>query len=263
MRFIEIKIFEVNSEYFLLIEKIKLSNKSKIIEQEYCKEVQTKKDAEYYLTTILNNKEYRKYRLFINYISNDVIIEVINNSKELKNNYLNELNTLYPNYQLEYDVMHGEIKINANNKKKICALIKNNVFSEIKNFINLVNKKNIYFGLDVFLLQSFLNDNNRYFHKKFIVLIQKNYNYYRVYQIYYGKIINYIVIKDTSKEFEMIFNNILSCIDNKVDEVIVDVDYKEYLSLTEKLYNVNIILIDYLDKINFIDERKIPYGKKI
>ena len=76
-------------------------------------------------------------------------------------------------------------------------------------------------------------------------------------------IINYIVIKDTSTEFEMIFNNILSCIDNKVDEVIVDVDYKEYLNLTEKLYNVNIILIDYLDKINFIDERKIPYGKKI
>ena len=115
MRFIEIKIFDVNSEYFLSIEKINLLNKSKIIEQEYCKEVQTKKDAEYYLTTILNNKEYRKYRLFINYISNDVIIEVINNSKELKNNYLNELNILYPNYQLEYDVMHGEIKINANN----------------------------------------------------------------------------------------------------------------------------------------------------
>ena len=118
MRFIEIKIFDVNSEYFLLIEKIKLSNKSKIIEQEYCKEVQTKKDAEYYLTTILNNKEYRKYRFFINYNSNDVIIEVINNSKELKNNYLNELNIKdYRNHYL------FKLKKDKNNKDKIKALV--------------------------------------------------------------------------------------------------------------------------------------------
>lgn len=263
MKFIEIKIFNINAEYFVLIEKIKLSNNSKIIEQEFYKEVKTKKDVEYYLNNILNNKENRKYKFFINYISNDIIIEVINISKELRNNYLTELNTLYPNYQLEYNVMHGEIKVNPNNKKIICALLHNNIFNEIKNIINLINKKNIYLGMDVFLLQNFLNDNLKLFYKKYVILIQKNYSYYRVYQIYYGKIVNYIVIKDDSKEFEIIFNNILNFIDNKVDEVIVDVDYKEYLKLTEKLYNINIILIDYLEKLNFIDERKFPYGKKI
>ena len=116
--------------------------------------------------------------------------------------------------------------------------------------------------MDSLLLQQLINKNNTLFNKKYVVLIQKNFNYYRFYQILNGKIINYIVLDCESSDFNNIYIKIIKLIDSKVDEVIVDAEYNLYIELVDKLFNVNVVLIDYIEKINHIDERKIAYGKK-
>lgn len=263
MKFIQIKIFKVSINYFILIEKIRIFNSCKIIEQEFYKEVYDKKEAEYYITSFLNDKDFRKYKYFINYISNDPILEVISDNNDFKTNYQNELNVFYPNYQLEYDVHIGKIKINNKNRKIVCVLMKKETNNDMKSFIRLINKKNIVYGVDLFLLQSFINQNKHYFLRKYIVIIQKTYHYYRIYKVFYGKIVDYLVVKDETSEFNTVFDKVIATIDYKVDEVIVDLNYKEYIRLTEKLLNINVVLISYLNNLNYLDERKIVYAKKI
>ncbi len=262
MRLVQAKIFNVNSHFYVIVERIKLSDKAKILEFEYTKKLDNKNEVQYYLTNVLNTKELRKNKIFINYISNDVLIETINQNKETKEDFHKQLNNLYPNYKQEYELLTGEIKYNSKNKKKVCALVKNEIVNEIKTILSLVGKKRVYYGVDSLLLQQLINKNIVLFNKKYIVLIQKNFNYYRFYQILNGKIINYIVLDCESSNFNNIYLKIIKLIDSKVDEVIVDAEYNIYIELVDKLFNVNVVLIDYIDKINHIDERKIAYGKK-
>ena len=65
------------------------------------------------------------------------------------------------------------------------------IVNEIKNILSLVGKKRVYYGVDSLLLQQLINKNNALFNKKYVVLIQKNFNYYRFYQILNGKIKNW------------------------------------------------------------------------
>lgn len=262
MRLVQAKIFNVNRCYYVIVERIKLTDKSKILEFEYTKKLDNKNEVQYYLTNILNTKELRKNKIFINYISNDVLIETINQNKENKEDFLKQLNNLYPNYKQDYELLTGEIKYNSKNKKKVCALVKNEIISEIKTLLSLVGKKRVYYGVDSLLLQQLINKNSAMFNKKYLVLIQKNFNYYRFYQILNGKIINYIVLDSESNDFNDIYQSIIKLIDSKVDEVIVDAEYNVYIELVDKLFNVNVVLIDYIERINHIDERKIVYGKK-
>lgn len=262
MRLVQAKIFNVNRCYYVIVERIKLTDKSKILEFEYTKKLDNKNEVQYYLTNILNTKELRKNKIFINYISNDVLIETINQNKENKEDFHKQLNNLYPNYKQDYELLTGEIKYNSKNKKKVCALVKNEVISEIKTLLSLVGKKRVYYGVDSLLLQQLINKNSAMFNKKYLVLIQKNFNYYRFYQILNGKIINYIVLDSESNDFNNIYQSIIKLIDSKVDEVIVDAEYNVYIELVDKLFNVNVVLIDYIERISHIDERKIAYGKK-
>lgn len=262
MRLVQAKIFNVNRCYYVIVERIKLTDKSKILEFEYTKKLDNKNEVQYYLTNILNTKELRKNKIFINYISNDVLIETINQNKENKEDFHKQLNNLYPNYKQDYELLTGEIKYNSKNKKKVCALVKNEIISEIKTLLSLVGKKRVYYGVDSLLLQQLINKNSAMFYKKYLVLIQKNFNYYRFYQILNGKIINYIVLDSESNDFNDIYQSIIKLIDSKVDEVIVDAEYNVYIELVDKLFNVNVVLIDYIERISHIDERKIAYGKK-
>ena len=262
MRLVQAKIFNVNRCYYVIVERIKLTDKSKILEFEYTKKLDNKNEVQYYLTNILNTKELRKNKIFINYISNDVLIETINQNKENKEDFHKQLNNLYPNYKQDYELLTGEIKYNSKNKKKVCALVKNEIISEIKTLLSLVGKKRVYYGVDSLLLQQLINKNSAMFNKKYLVLIQKNFNYYRFYQILNGKIINYIVLDSESNDFNDIYKSIIKLIDSKVDEVIVDAEYNVYIELVDKLFNVNVVLIDYIERISHIDERKIAYGKK-
>lgn len=262
MRLVQAKIFNVNRCYYVIVERIKLTDKSKILEFEYTKKLDNKNEVQYYLTNILNTKELRKNKIFINYISNDVLIETINQNKENKEDFHKQLNNLYPNYKQDYELLTGEIKYNSKNKKKVCALVKNEIISEIKTLLSLVGKKRVYYGVDSLLLQQLINKNSAMFNKKYLVLIQKNFNYYRFYQILNGKIINYIVLDSESNDFNDIYQSIIKLIDSKVDEVIVDAEYNVYIELVDKLFNVNVVLIDYIERISHIDERKIAYGKK-
>ena len=77
MRLVQAKIFNVNNHYYVIIERIKLTDKSKILEFEYTKKLDNKNEVQYYLTNVLNTKELRKNKIFINYISNDVLIEKV------------------------------------------------------------------------------------------------------------------------------------------------------------------------------------------
>lgn len=259
MKLVQVKIFNVNKHYYVIIEKIKFTDKSKKVEFEYTKKIDTRSEVQYYLTNILNNKELRKNKIFINFISNDVLIETIT---ETNDDYKKKLNELYPNYSANYNLLTSEIKYNSKNKKKVCALVKFETINEIKTILSLVGKKKVYYGIDALMLQNLINKNNTEFNKKYVVLIQKINNYYRFYQILNTKIINYIILDESSGDFKEFYENIIKLIDSKVDEVIVDAEYKVYIDLVDKLFSVNVVLIDYLDKLSNIDERKIVYGKK-
>lgn len=260
MKIVEVKIFNTSADYFVIVEKIKYNNNFKIIEQEYSRKIESTNEIQYYLTNILNTIDFRKNKIFINYISNDVLIETLN-SNDLKFNLNKELNMIYPNYHLDYNLFTGEIKMNSKNKKIVCALVKIEVINKIKTFISFVGKKEIYFGLDILMLQCFINKNISLFSKKYILLIQKNYIFYRFYQILNGKIVNYLILDEESNEFKNIYKSVINKIDGKVDEVIFEGDYKTYHMLIVQLFNVNIHYIDYNDKLKNLDERKLIYGK--
>ena len=262
MKFIEVKVFHDQINYFLIIEKINFKNNQKIIEQEFKNEIQDINEVKYYLTSILNNVEYRKYKTFINFISNDVIIEVVNENKTTKTNYLTEINKLYPNYHIDYQLLSSVMKINSENKKRICALVSNQMVKDVNSIISFSGKNKIYLGIDALLLQMFINDNVLYFNKKYIIILQKTFSYYRIYQILNGKIINYIIINENNNNFNNIFTTCLRNIDNKADEVIFEGPYMVYNNLVEKYFMVSITFMDNIDKIRYLDERKIAYGKK-
>lgn len=262
MRFVEVKVFFDGDDYFIIIEKLNYKNNIKIIEQEFTKEFKDKNEIKYYITNVLNNKEFRKLKIFINYISNDVIIEVINENKETKTKYLEELEKLYPNYKNEFNLLCGEIKINANNKKIVCALLKYDISKNINNIISFVGKEKVYYGIDPVLLQTFINNNLNLFNKKYIIIIQKNFHFYRIYQIYNTKILNYVVLNEKSPFFKNNFEHCLKTIDNKVDELILDAPYSLYNEFIEKFFNVNVSFMDYQEKLKYLDERKIVYAKK-
>ena len=85
MKIVEVKIFNTSADYFVIVEKIKYNNNFKIIEQEYSRKIESTNEIQYYLTNILNTIDFRKNKIFINYISNDVLIETLN-SNDLKFN---------------------------------------------------------------------------------------------------------------------------------------------------------------------------------
>lgn len=261
MKFVEVKIFNDENEYFVYIEKMKFNGKQKIIEQEYYQNFNSISEIQYYLTNILNTNEFRKNKIFINYISNDVLIETIGNKLNNKIDLKKELNMYYPNYQLDYSVLSGEIKLSSKNKKIVCALVQHDVINKIKSVISFVGKKDVFFGIDVLMLQFFINKNINLFYKKYILLIQKNKKFYRIYQVLNGKIINYIVLNEEKRNFNKVYESIIKSIDNKIDEVIFDGNYMEYHNLVEKLFKVKVILIEYIEKIKNLDERKLAYGK--
>lgn len=261
MRLVEVKIFNVENDYFVNIEKLKFNNNLKIVEQEYYQSFNMINEVQYYITNILNTPEFRKNKIFINYISNDVLIETINNNLNNKINIKRELNMYYPNYHLEYSLFSGEIKLNSKNKKVVCALVKHDIMNKIKSLISFVGKKEVYFGIDILMLQCFINKNLNVFSKKYVLLIQKNNKFYRFYQILNSKIINYLVLSDDNMDFNQMYNSILKSIDNKIDEIIFEGNYMEYHNLVEKLFNVNVILTEYMEKLKYLDERKLIYGK--
>ena len=262
MKLIQVRIFNHNDSYFIIIEKLNFKNNIKVIEQEFTKELNSQSDIQYYITNILNNKELRKHKIYINYISNDIILELINENKRTKNNYLNVLSKMYPNYENNYNLLTSEIKINFDNRKRICALVNNDIIRKINSIISLVGKEKVYYGIDIILLQSFVNDNLVMFNKKYIIILQKNYNFYRFYQILNGKIINYLVVNEMDEKFKEIFDQCLKLIDNKVDELIFDGPYNLYRNLIDKYFNVNVSYMDYQEKLKNLDERKLIYGKK-
>jgi len=261
MRLVEVKIFNLENEYFVYIEKLKFNNNVKVVEQEYYQSFNMINEVQYYLTNILNTPEFRKNKIFINYISNDVLIETINNNLNTKINVKKELNVYYPNYHLEYSLLSGEIKLNTKNKKVVCALVKHDIMNKIKSLVSFVGKKEVYFGIDILMLQCYINKNLFLFNKKYVLLLQKNNKFYRIYQILNSKIINYLVLNEDNIEFNKIYNSIIKSIDNKIDEVIFEGNYMEYHSLVEKLFNVNVILTEYMENVKYLDERKLKYGK--
>ena len=73
---------------------------------------------------------------------------------------------------------------------------------------------------------------------------------------------NYIILDETIDSFYEIYNKILNQFSNKIDEIIIDGEYKFYLSLVDKLKGINITIIDYLERLRYIDEKKISSAKK-
>lgn len=262
MKCVEVKIFNVLNQYFVVVEKICFKKNIKLLEEEFIKEFNDLDDLKYYLTNVLNTKELRKDKIFINYISNDVIIEVINNNTNLKIDYHKEINKLYPNYNFDYNLLIGELKIKLSYKKGICALVKKDVYKSVTSLLSFVGKEKIYYGLDPLLLQLFLNDKLNNLNHQFIILIQKNFNFYRFYKVLNGKIIDYIVLKDDINLFDQMFNKLIYNITSKINEVIFEGPYNLYKELVDKLQNISVIYLDSIDYLKNIDERKITYGKK-
>ena len=78
MKIVKVLVFKFQSKIFLNIEKIKINDKNKIIEKEIKKDFNDSSETQYFLANVLNNIEFKNYKVFVNYISNDVLIENIN-----------------------------------------------------------------------------------------------------------------------------------------------------------------------------------------
>ena len=104
------------------------------------------------------------------------------------------------------------------------------------------------------MLQFYINKNKAFFIKKYILLIQKTFHYYRVYQILNGKIINYIILNDQKDEFSQMYKDITNNMNNKIDEVIFEGDYNKYQDLVDKLLKISVVLIDYIDILKIFQQ---------
>lgn len=261
MKIVKVLVFKFQSKIFLNIEKIKINDKNKIIEKEIKKDFNDSSETQYFLANVLNNIEFKNYKVFVNYISNDVLIENINknfNDNVNKANVLSDLNNLYPNYNLDYDVNISEVKNKGGNKKHLISLVPKNLYTTINEFIYRVNNKNLWFGIDILLFQELIKKYSNYFIKKYIILIQKNDSFIRIYQILNGYIINYVVLYEN----EELFNLIMCQFGNTVDEIIIDGEYRFYSKLCDKYKNINFTIIDYIERLKNIDEKKIIFAKK-
>ena len=56
------------------------------------------------------------------------------------------------------------------------------------------------------------------------------------------------------------YKDIMNNMNNKIDEVIFEGDYNKYQDLVDKLLKISVVLIDYIDILKNLDERKLEYA---
>ena len=56
------------------------------------------------------------------------------------------------------------------------------------------------------------------------------------------------------------YKDITNNMNNKIDEVIFEGDYNKYQDLVDKLLKISVVLIDYIDILKNLDERKLEYA---
>lgn len=265
LKIIVVNIYKICNSYSLQFKKLKISDSSRIIESEFSKKIGMFSDLQNILPTIINNYEYKSYKVLINLISNEILLENYSFSfddNNSKSNILDKVNLLYPNILNDYEIINVETKIKNVSKKFLFWMVPKTLQLDIEKICSRLENRNLYYGIDVLLLQDFVKKNCLMFIKKHIILMQKNDNFYRIYEVFYGYVTNYIILDETIDSFYEIYNKILNQFSNKIDEIIIDGEYKFYLSLVDKLKGINITIIDYLERLRYIDEKKISSAKK-
>lgn len=259
-----IKVFELNNEYAIRLIVETIRNSQKIIEKDLFKTFSSDFLLKQYLGSIVTSLEYKKAKIFFNYITNKIIIENIIpeiDCGSMKDFLKEKINLIYPNHKLKYDNYLKEVTLKNKKKQYTITLIPKEIQDTINIYFSSINQSQKVYGYDLILFQDYLTKNKHLFTKKYLLIIQKDYVYWRFFEVLGGVVINYLIMNEENDCFKEVTSNILGNIEKAYDEVIIDADYKTYISFNEKYPLVNITYVDFIPKLKNIDERKINYAK--
>lgn len=266
MKYIVIKIYETDYNYFLKVEYIRFTEKKRIIDKELFKDFSNLEGIRYYLNNYTINSDYKNSHLFINYISNKIIIDNINitDIKKDNNKIREKVNELYPNFDAEYNNSIYQYSLSNRKKFVLLNLLPKNILNDFENSLTATNvkKKNISYLIDVPITNQYLDKIKTKLSYKHIIFIQAENGLWRFSEILHGVMVNFIFLYENDESFLRERNNIFKNIDRSIDEIIIDSDYKTYMSLNNDWKAFNVIHIDSSNQFRYFDEKKLLYASK-
>ncbi len=257
MKFIVLKIFEVDKIYTIKVQYIKYNEQKRTIDNEYISEVKDLQNFKYFLKNFTVNNEYKKATLIINYISNQVIIDNLNLDNRTSNNKVKALvNNIYPNFETTHTGSYQIYSLYNKRKYLLVRLFNKQNDSELHNQCEMINYKKKIFNYDQFYIDDFIAHHKYKLMYKHIIFIQVENNFWRFSEILNGKLVNYLILNEKNENFETDKNYIFKIIDRRIDEIIMDSDYRTFVSFSEEWSMYNIMYVDYAEKFRYFDEKK-------
>ena len=153
MKIAVVNIYKIYDTYSIQLRKIKITDNSRILEDEFSYEIETFFELQNVLPTIINNYEYKSYKVLINMISNDILLEYYSFSYDnnvTKTKLLDKLCLLYPNILNDYEIINAEAKIKNVSKKYLFSMVPKTLNFEIEQICKGLETRNLYYGIDVF-----------------------------------------------------------------------------------------------------------------
>ena len=263
MKLIIIKIFEINTNYKIGINYLRINNKNKIIDKTETIKFCNLDDVKNYFLDVNIIYEYKNAKILVDYISPKIILENINsdnnNIKLNKNSLKDKINELYPNFELSYEY---KVDNYLNNKQKyyLITLINQKLQDEINQKLKFFGGKKTYLYFDQLLNNNYLNYIKNDLVKKHILYFIVEQKIYRIMDIVNGKVINFTYLNEEDTDFEECKKIIFNRIDKRYDKIIIESDFKTYIIIAEILDGYDIIYYEYADKLKYFDERKLLYA---
>lgn len=263
MKYVMVKIYDVQKNFGLCVQYLRIKNNLKIIDREIYKTFQDYKSLKLFLNEYPITIEYAKSKILITYISNDVFVEIINHSTDVINNKVDlkkKIEELYPNYSSRFEVELCISNFGTKQKLYFGKFLSKKKMQLIKENFEFINNQKVFIDFDFNICQKFLTKHKNYFFKKRVLLIQWDNEHLRVLDIDNSNLISYLLINEKEENFEQLISCVYELMNKRYDEIIIDSDFKKFIKFTEKWPNLNFVFIEHIDKLRNFDERKIVYA---
>ena len=264
MKYIVIKIFNSDNHYLLKLQYLKYNDINRLIYGEIVRDFTSLKEVQMFLSNYTYNNDYKNAPFLINYISNDVIIEniKIEKNKPNINKIKQQINEFYPNFETNYQFYLMNYSLSNQRKFISVKLYQKAIIKMLNEVFNNLNRRKVYYNLDSIMLDNYISRIKFNNLSKHVVFIQIENGFWRFSEIINNRLIKYLLIDQSDIYFEKELNMIFHNLDRRIDEIIVDSDYKTYTKLCDDWSSYNVLYIDYVDKLRYLDERKLVYASK-